>query len=146
MLILTLFLLAALIATLGWARRRWTVATVRGSSMTPTLRNGDQVIARRSRVIRRNDLIVFAVPTDGPSAQNPPWRVKRVAGVAGDPVPAWLSQVSGATDRERVPPGHLIVSGDNQHSQDSRELGYIDLRMVRGVVIRIIHRRRLEFL
>ena len=60
--------------------------------------------------------------------EDPPYRVKRVAALAGDQVPDWLS-VAVAPHQE-VPLGHLAIVGDNARSQDSRQLGFIDERMV----------------
>jgi signal peptidase I len=33
-----------------------------------------------------------------------------------------------------VPPGNVVVSGDNPRSQDSRQLGYIDSQAIIAVV------------
>lgn len=109
-------------------RRRYVVAHVRGHSMSPTFRDGERVVATRRRHYRAGDVIVFRPPA-GP-ATDVAWRIKRIAAVAGDPVPAWL-----ATDHAVVPAGRVVVTGDNTgHSADSRQLGYIDLAGVAGAV------------
>ena len=106
----------------------WIRVTVRGNSMSPTLRDGQRLLARRLfRRPRHREVIVFRVPDP-----ELPHRVKRVAAVAGDPVPSWLAAaLPGLT---RVPDGFVAVVGDNPRSQDSRQLGLIDCRDVVGAV------------
>ena len=118
--------LAAIAVTIGVvgalgaiARRRWMVVTVRGHSMTPTLHSGDRLVVRRwirGAMPAVGDVIVFLPDDRG-------YRIKRVAAIAGDPVPAWLGRDPGAC----IPAGHVIVRGDNPRSEGSRELGYIPL-------------------
>jgi signal peptidase I len=107
------------------ARRRVVAATVRGSSMAPAFHDGDRVYAVRRPRYRVGDVIVFDV---GPGT-GPGWRIKRVTAVAGDPAPDWP-----ATPGPTVPPGHLVVEGDNPVSQGSRQLGYIPAARVLGAV------------
>ena len=124
--------LAALAVTIGvvgalaaaglYARRRWMVVTVRGHSMTPTLHSGERLLVRRwprGGIPGVGDVIVFLPDERGP-------RIKRVAAIAGDPVPAWLGRDAGA----RIPAGHVIVRGDNPRSEGSRELGYIPIATI----------------
>jgi signal peptidase I len=123
-----------------WARRQWMVVTVEGNSMAPTLRHGQRVIARRLRGTgyARSDIIVFLLPPEQAEAmasEDLVHRVKRIAAVAGDPVPEWAREALGADAHTRVPAGKVVVSGDNTtRSQDSRQLGYIDARNIIGVV------------
>ena len=130
-------MIAAAAILVRWLRGRWLSVTVRGSSMAPTFRDGQRLVVRRSRAgaaLRCGDVIVFALTADQIASEKTeaiPYRVKRVAAVAGDPVPDWLRPL--ATDA-RVPPGHVVVSGDNPRSQDSRHLGYIDARSIVAVV------------
>lgn len=106
----------------------WVRVTVRGNSMSPTLHDGQQLVARmRLRAPRRREVIVFRVPDP-----ELPHRIKRVAAVAGDPVPEWLASTLPGV--EVVPPGFVAVEGDNPRSQDSRQLGLIDCRDVVGTV------------
>ncbi|RKG48668.1 S26 family signal peptidase [Corallococcus sp. AB011P] len=134
-------LLLAGAALAAWARRRWLVVTVRGNSMAPTLRDGQQLLARR-RVgdsgYARSDVIVFLLPAErlaAMSSEDPPYLIKRVAAVAGDPVPDWAWAKLGADARTCVPSGKVVVSGDNvDNTQDSRQLGYIDAEAIIGVV------------
>jgi signal peptidase I len=108
-------------------RRRYVVARVRGHSMSPTFHDGERVVATRRRHYRVGDVIVFRPPS---AATDLAWRIKRIAAVAGDPVPAWLG-----TDHPVVPADRVVVVGDNTgHSEDSRQLGYIDLAVVAGAV------------
>jgi len=129
-------------------RRRYVVARVWGHSMSPTFHDGERVVATRRRHYRVGDVIVFRPRSDaslsGVRVAEPPargeapdvaatdvvWRIKRIAAVAGDPVPAWLE-----TDHPVVPAGRVVVVGDNTgHSADSRQLGYIDIAGVAGAV------------
>ncbi|MBN9685363.1 MULTISPECIES: S26 family signal peptidase [unclassified Corallococcus] len=134
-------LLVAGAALTAWARRRWLVITVRGNSMSPTLRDGQQLLARRRAGdggYARSDVIVFMQPAERlavMNAEDPPYLIKRVAAVAGDPVPDWAWPKIGADSQTRVPPGKVVVSGDNaENTQDSRQLGYIDAEAIIGVV------------
>lgn len=117
-------------------RRRWLVVTVEGNSMAPTLQHGQRLVAARlmrSTAPCTGQIIVFEVERrfgHGDLMH----RVKRVAAIAGDPVPAWVRQALGATAESRVPPGHVVVAGDNPRSQDSRQLGYVPVRAIVAVV------------
>jgi signal peptidase I len=124
-------------AVVLWVRWRLAVVTVRGVSMVPTLREGERVLVRRipGAVVRTGQLVVFQRPwwssRHGADAR---WLVKRVAATAGEPVPA---AVRAAVGDARVPPGCLVVLGDNAaHSSDSRRWGYIRTARVLGVVRR----------
>jgi signal peptidase I len=106
----------------------WIRVTVRGNSMSPTLHDGQKLLARRRfRTPRRREVIVFRVPDP-----ELPHRVKRVAAIAGDPVPDWLAPALPGVPC--VPAGFVAVVGDNPRSQDSRQLGLIDCRDVVGTV------------
>lgn len=106
----------------------WVRVTVRGNSMSPTLRDGQKLLVRRLfRRPRDGEVIVFRVPDP-----ELPHRVKRVAAVAGDPVPSWLAATLPGL--ARVPDGFVAVVGDNPRSQDSRQLGLVDCRDVVGAV------------
>ena len=119
-------------------RRRFVVVAVTGDSMLPTLRPGDRVLVRRVPLHRvdRGQLVVVANPRDLPSLpDNPPWLVKRAVALPGDPVPAVL----GGDGDARVPPGKLLILGDNRgRSYDSRRAGYFAAEGLLGVVIRTI--------
>ncbi len=112
-------------------RRRFTIATVRGISMTPTFADGTRVLAVRRAEYRPGEVIVFRIRRT--ARRDLKWRIKRVAAGPGDPVPSWMPGGAGA-----VPPGHVLVSGDNPRSQDSRELGYIPHARIAGRVVRVL--------
>jgi signal peptidase I len=118
---------AVLLVLLVLLRRRYVVARVWGHSMSPTFHDGERVVATRRPRYRVGDVIVFRPRS---AATDVAWRIKRIAAVAGDPVPAWLE-----TDHPVVPAGRVVVVGDNTgHSEDSRQLGYIDLTTIAGAV------------
>ncbi len=82
-------------------------------------------------------MVVFALSDEQLArdlSKDIPYRVKRVAAVAGDPVPDWLRDALGAGPDARIPPGHVAVAGDNALSQDSRHLGTIETRAIVAVV------------
>ncbi|MDG6100904.1 S26 family signal peptidase [Dactylosporangium aurantiacum] len=136
--------LLASLAGAAWAlRRRVFAVTVEGASMAPALLPGDRLLARRlpGCRVRPGQVVILekpaypggwhwadtalARPADGH------WMIKRVAAVAGDPVPPELA--SGGL----VPAGSIVVLGDNRDASiDSRELGFIPVDRVLGVALR----------
>ncbi|MEV5824728.1 S26 family signal peptidase [Spirillospora sp. NPDC052242] len=130
---------AAALAALGWARGRLVVVTVGGTSMTPTLHDGDRVLVRRRPLhrVRRGDVVVLEPPPDGTRLPGPPgpdgrnWNVKRVAALPGDPLPPGVPGPDGT-----VPAGALAVLGDNPDSVDSRHRGPYPGDRLLGVVVR----------
>ncbi len=121
-------------------RGRWLVVTVRGQSMAPTLADGQRLLARRSRgrPCAVGELAVFRL-TDAQlrrdGSEELPLRIKRVAAVAGEPLPEWLrASPLGASPDGRVPAGHVVVMGDNPRSEDSRHLGFIPQRAILAVI------------
>lgn len=116
---------------IGWFR-----VIVRGNSMSPTLRDGQHMLARRPRrAPRRWEVIVFRVVDE-----QLPHRIKRVVAVAGDPLPDWLAPALPGVSH--IPAGYVAVAGDNTRTQDSRQLGLIDCRDILGIVPRASRRRR----
>jgi signal peptidase I len=134
------------------ARRCLVVVTVAGRSMAPALMPGDRVLVRRgARTRLRAGLIVvfgqpcdecparggdttaigtrFMMPADGSR-----WTIKRVAAVPGDTVPEVARPAVG--DAAVVPPGMLVVLGDNAGSADSRTWGFLSTVDVLGVAVR----------
>jgi signal peptidase I len=130
---LAMLLVTALAIGVAMVRRRWVVTTVRGTSMTPTFVDGQRVLARRPgrRPIRRGDVVVFRTTVTSAVPLDPQWRLKRVAAIAGDPVPTWLDVTPNV-----VPTGRLVIVGDAPNSGDSRQLGLVPLSEVTGVVVR----------
>jgi signal peptidase I len=120
--------LAGAALTLLVAAGRFTRYEIAEHSMEPALRPGDWVLAIRSpRRIRRGHVVVAEHPS------RPGFDVvKRVAAVAGEPVPGL-----GVT----VPPGGVWLLGDNPEagSVDSRTLGSFPLDAVRARVVARYH-------
>ena len=110
-------------------RRRLLLVTVEGDSMEPAYTAGDRLVVRRTTLagVRRGAVVVLAA-----HSADPPLLVKRAVAVPGDPVPEGIP----VADRT-VPPGQLVVLGDNtDRSADSRAKGYIPASDVVGVVVR----------
>jgi type IV secretory pathway protease TraF len=61
------------------------------------------------------------------------WVIKRISAVAGDPVPASVLQATWGVGV--VPPGSIVVLGDNSRSFDSRSWGFVSVHDVLGVAI-----------
>jgi signal peptidase I len=124
----------AIMAAVVTIRAHVVVVVVRGLSMAPTLQNGDRLVVRRNRQPTVGAIVVVDEPRPCRPGQRPStqWVVKRVAAVAGDPVPACV--------RSRVPlvpGGQLVLLGDNlEHSTDSRHFGFASTDRVLGVVVR----------
>jgi signal peptidase I len=141
--------------------RRWVVVTVRGPSMQPAYFDGDRVLVRRGRLPVVGEVAVVEQPVDpGPSATGPGpragwaaepvaaaagtaamrerrWMIKRVAAGPGDPVPREPGSVLTGSADDRVPPGRLVLVGDNRGvSLDSRRLGYFPVERILGSVVR----------
>jgi signal peptidase I len=125
-----------------WARRRFVVVTVEGTSMAPTLAHGDRVLVRRRPAgdVRRGDVVVLEPPADPPGGYAPGpagpdgrrWNIKRAVALPGDPLPAGVTVVGVA----QVPAGTLVVFGDNPDSVDSRQRGFFDAGQLLGVAVR----------
>ncbi|GAA3727596.1 hypothetical protein GCM10022225_06180 [Plantactinospora mayteni] len=142
---LAVLLVVAVTAWLAWLRRAHLVVTVRGPSMVPTYQHGDRLLARRraGRRVRVGQVVVVDLPER--LRPIPEWVtpeeslanrrvIKRVAAVAGDPVPFRID------DSPVVPPGQLVLLGDNPDgSGDSRLYGYVPTDAVVGVVLRPLH-------
>ncbi|MBO3744378.1 S26 family signal peptidase [Actinoplanes flavus] len=137
---------------------RWVVVTVRGPSMQPAYRDGDRVLVRRGRLPAAGAVVVVVEqPTDaGPAAPGATgWHtepvapaagvaavrdrrgmIKRVAAGPGDPVPAEPGSVLHGSAGDRVPPGRVVLVGDNRGvSLDSRRLGYFPVERILGSVV-----------
>ncbi|BCJ67925.1 S26 family signal peptidase [Polymorphospora rubra] len=120
-----------------WVRRRWLVVSIAGDSMRPTLRPGDRVVARRTTLagIRRGDVVVVRTPAGWSATPPRGLLVKRAVALPGDPVPSDVA-VQPAGGGRRVPPGRLVLFGDNPPaSRDSRHIGYFTATDLLGVVV-----------
>ena len=132
--------------------RRRLLYVVRGTSMEPSLFDGDVLLVTRlRRHLRRGDVVIVSPPA-GTDAE---WQVKRVVGLPGDRVSfeCGLLYINGTHHREpylRGLPADLgtisrswlvgsdefIVLGDNRaHSTDSRIFGPIPMTCLSGVVV-----------
>ncbi|MEV5749300.1 S26 family signal peptidase [Actinoallomurus sp. NPDC052308] len=143
----------------GWVRRRYLVTTVDGPSMEPTLYAGDRLLVRRTRRVRVGQIVVVRIqpPTlDAPPPDLDPAPedevpevpielmhpdgflfIKRVIAVAGDPVPVDRVPCLRETPHSTVPPGALVVLGDNAPtSWDSRDYGFVHAEQFVGVAVR----------
>ena len=133
---------------------------VSGSSMSPTVYNGDYLLVTKNVNVERGDVVVFY------SDRLDKLLIKRVIGLPGDtvrtyngdvyvkksgdtdytkinddnakyPHSTWKTSYSTGTDLDpvTVDDGKIFVLGDNRtDSLDSRILGAVPLKDVRGVV------------
>jgi signal peptidase I len=148
--------LGAFLVTLGIAAsvllgRRLAAVVVHGASMEPTYHDGDRVLVRRGLQLGVGQVVVVEQPEIGADWTSPAlsataggtavasgrWMIKRVAAVAGDPVPRDQVRALADVRESRVPPGELVLLGDNADvSYDSRRIGYFPADRVLGVVVR----------
>jgi signal peptidase I len=135
--------LAAALTALLAMRRSFVVVEVTGASMIPALMPGDRVLVRRGARgrLQVGRVVVFGKPLDDclvwdGSAPPAPiqWTIKRVAALPGDMVPTEARPAVG--DVAVVPPGMLVVLGDNVGSTDSRTWGFLPATAVLGVGMR----------
>ena len=124
---------------------------VRGSSMEPSLFDGDVLLVTgRRRQLRRGDIVVV----NSPDGTDVGWHAKRVVGLAGDRVSfeCGLLYINGEHHPEPYLGGlpadvglrsrswlvgrdECIVLGDNRaHSTDSRSFGPIPVTRLAGVL------------
>jgi signal peptidase I len=157
---------AAVVVWLARIRRDVLRVRVAGKSMEPTLRHGDEVLARRvaPALVNAGDVVIVSgpqmtpqltyayerdtlAPADSiswdPSAHGArstfPPMIKRVTAIAGENVPAC---VSARMAIERVPAGTVLLLGDNPDaSLDSRHFGCVPADRILG---RVIHHIRTE--
>jgi signal peptidase I len=140
-----LALCAAGVGVLQRVRRSWLLVTVDGTSMMPTLRPGQKVLVRlgRSDAVRVGNLVVARTPEPSHTGVRvPPTRpalvIKRVAAMAGDPVPRPMVEAGSAEPGTCVPDGHAALLGDNRNnSADSRIFGFMPVCCIVGVVHRV---------
>lgn len=130
--LLLLLVFALVVESVRQLRRRWVLVKVEGVSMEPALRDGQEVLAKRTRRIAVGDVVVAAAPDPElgwaeARAAKAPWWVKRVAAVPGEPMPG-----SG----DPVPPGHYFLLSDNPVGEDSRRHGPCPAAAVFGTMIR----------
>lgn len=97
---LGLIAIAGVATVIRTIRRQLIVITVYGHSMQPSLQPGDRVLIRRSTGLQRQQVAVFAHRSELEGAE-PVLLIKRVAAVAGDPIPP---SVHAHTASRVVPP------------------------------------------
>jgi signal peptidase I len=138
-----------------WARQCHLVATVDGPSMEPTLRSGDRLLVRRTSRVRVGQIVVVRIQPlqlDAPPPDHEPIAaeaafspvhpdgqlfVKRAIAVSGDPVPTDRVPLLSEAPEATVPPGALVVLGDNAaKSWDSRDYGFVRGDQLVGVALR----------
>lgn len=123
---------------------------VDGSSMVPTLQNGQFVMVSRLAYIlgepSRGDVVVFHYPRD-PEQEY----IKRIIGLPGDTVEMmnghvyvndqiieepYIAADARTTNLWEIPEGHVFVLGDNRNnSQDSRNFGPVSMDNLIGKAI-----------
>jgi signal peptidase I len=143
--------LVPLAAGLARLRRNHLVVTVQGRSMSPTFRHGDRVLVRRhpGEGLRTGQVVVVDLPArlrpvpigfSPAEAQRHRRVIKRIAAVAGEPVPFLLAGAGPV-----VPPNYLVLLGDNpDDSGDSRQFGLVGADAVVGVVRRPLRRQSVD--
>jgi signal peptidase I len=129
-------------------------------SMYPTLQEGDRILVQKCCYsLHRGDIVVFTHP---PRDLEPPLNedlVKRIIGLPGEVI--WSkgntvyingkplsepylpkgTQMSESITKQKIPPGHYFVMGDNRSdSYDSRAWGTITQSMIVGRVFLVIWR------
>ena len=130
---------------------------VKGSSMLPTLKNGDLLLVRRTRHYRRRDVVICHYPRRWRTKKKKWLRqnfVKRVIGLPGETIEIrdGVIYISGSLIREhyldparsryprnkpprKLGPDEYYVLGDNRDaSNDSRSVGPIRASMMVGRV------------
>ena len=118
------------LSLLAATRRMLLRMTVRGVSMAPTFLEGRRVLVLRTPLAHPSVDDVIVLRLDEKLA------IKRLAAVAGDPVPVQVRETVGAGPDDLVPDGCIVVLGDNAaFSLDSRTQGYFQRSAVVGVVL-----------
>ncbi|KAG2488345.1 hypothetical protein HYH03_013035 [Edaphochlamys debaryana] len=112
------------------------VSKVTGPSMYPTfVGRGDFVIAEALTPLwgqlKPGDVVICTRPVDPAESI-----IKRVVALEGSEVTLYPDRDSSEVRRQKVPPGHVWIQGDNlPHSLDSRVYGPVPLALVRGRVL-----------
>ncbi|MFL0198224.1 signal peptidase I [Clostridium sp. WILCCON 0269] len=139
--------------------------TVNGPSMQETLYNNDSLfvekISTEMHNVKRGEIVVF-----DPKVPNEGYFIKRVIGIEGDVIEikgghvylnnnllkenylskGVVTEPIATTTKYVVPKNHVFVLGDNRtNSTDSRMLGSIDIKNLKGhVIVRIYPFNRMK--
>ena len=121
------------------------VVTVQGESMTPTLQNGDRVLALSKWPrgwLHSGRIVIIATVPEPATGQPTSCIIKRVTGVEGDTIFAFTEDVPESVQLKlinkryendlliyNIPPGYLVVSGD----MSQNPLGPFPFEAVLGV-------------
>lgn len=127
-----LFVLAFVI----FFRMNFRTVVVSGSSMLPTLKNGNKVLVSKAYWLigQLTDGNIVVIRGDQPGE----YIIKRIYRLAGETVDSYnipdsWSLLNGVY---KVPEGNIYVIGDNRGiSEDSRRFGPVDLTRVLGKVV-----------
>jgi signal peptidase I len=133
------FLGATIALGCAYVRRRFIAVTITGTSMAPTYSSGERVLVRRGGVshLRRGDIVVVRWTATDSSRARDLLLIKRVAGVAGDPIPTDVATAVSRPAGTPIPDGKFIVRGDNADwSLDSRTVGFFDDESLLGTTIK----------
>jgi signal peptidase I len=109
-------------------RRFLLVVTIKGKSMSPTLQDGDQILALRQwpkKWLRTGQIVLIAMSPAPPLRRSDRFLIKRVAGVGGDRIvaldeemsdPSWCVSSTSLDNEGRttwvVPPKQFVARGD----------------------------------
>ena len=116
---------------------------ISGTSMLPTLEDGDYVLVLKAQDVKRGDVVLVQL-------SNGQYITKRVVGIEGDDIlikahelyvnGILFDNLTNSLQRDyqeifHVPSESFYILGDNRlESFDSRSIGYISKTMVKGVV------------
>ncbi|MDN6003289.1 MULTISPECIES: signal peptidase I [Enterococcus] len=150
--VLVLLSVTLLLVVRGQVQKHYSVHTISGTSMTPTLTEKDQVLVKKKTLIQRYDIVAFSVRKEEGMF------VKRVIGLPGDKIfirnermvldlgeqgdfeTTYTYQLSPTVAGEfqtlnTIPEEVYFVIGDHVDvSKDSRTFGFVHRKAIEGTV------------